>query len=104
MKFQKIKSINKVEPQDVYHLTVKNNHNFFGNSLCLHNCGIVDNQYRGDCGVKLFNFGDKPVMLVKGDRIAQIVVYPLIQPQIDWIDEAIESERGEKGFGSSDKK
>ena len=66
--------------------------------------GIVDNQYRGDCGVKLFNFGPISVELKKGDRIAQIVTYPLIQPQIDWIDEAIESERGEKGFGSSDQK
>lgn len=63
--------------------------------------GIIDNQYRGDLAVKLFNHGKQPVYLEKGDRIAQIVVYPLIQPSVSWAKEVSETERGQQGFGSS---
>ena len=63
--------------------------------------GIIDNGYRGDLGVKLYNFGHEPYFVKKGDRIAQFVVYPLIQPQCSWADEITESDRGGKGFGSS---
>lgn len=63
--------------------------------------GIFDNQYRGDAGIKLYNLSNKPVYIEKGDRIAQIVVYPLIQPKVEWADEIEQTERGEKGFGSS---
>jgi len=66
--------------------------------------GIIDNQYRGDCGIKLFNFSPIPVTLKAGDRIAQLVVYELIQPVISWTEEVNETERGELGFGSSDEK
>ena len=70
--------------------------------------GVIDNGYRGDLGVKLYNFNkDHRNMTLanhqvkKGDRIAQFVVYPLIHPQCSWSDEIIESNRGDKGFGSS---
>ena len=63
--------------------------------------GVIDNGYRGDLGVKLYNFGQEPYFVKKGDRIAQFVVYPLIQPQCSWADEIAESDRGDKGFGSS---
>ena len=74
----------------------------FKHSLQPH-LGIIDNGYRGDLGVKLYNFGMKEYTVKKGERIAQFVVYPLIHPQCEWIDEAVESNRGEKGFGSSGK-
>jgi len=64
--------------------------------------GIIDNPYRGDCAVKLYNLSDVDYEIKKGDRIAQMVVYQLIQPSINWIEEVEETERGEKGFGSSD--
>lgn len=63
--------------------------------------GVIDNQYRGDTGVKLYNFGDQDLHVEKGDRIAQLAVYPIINPTVEWIDEAEDSARGEKGFGSS---
>ena len=63
--------------------------------------GVIDNGYRGDLGVKLYNFGVNEYTVQKGDRIAQFVVYPLIQPQCQWVDEVAESDRGDKGFGSS---
>ena len=37
----------------------------------------------------------------KGDRVAQFIVYPLIHPQCSWAKEIVESDRGDKGFGSS---
>ena len=63
--------------------------------------GVIDNGYRGDLGVKLYNFGHQQYEVKKGDRIAQFVVYPLIHPQCEWAEEIIESKRGDKGFGSS---
>jgi dUTP pyrophosphatase len=65
--------------------------------------GVIDNGYRGDMGVKLYNFHDfNDVQIRKGDKIAQLVVYELFQPNVSWADEVSESARGEKGFGSSD--
>ena len=63
--------------------------------------GVIDNGYRGDLGVKLYNFSSTSYTVNKGDRIAQFVVYPLIHPQCEWADDVVESDRGAKGFGSS---
>lgn len=65
--------------------------------------GVIDNGYRGDLGVKLYNFNNTTEYRVKkGDKIAQFVVYPLIQPQMSFADEVTTTSRGENGFGSSD--
>jgi len=65
--------------------------------------GVIDNGYRGDLGVKLYNFHKTQGLQVKpGDRIAQIVVYPLIQAEMSFAEDITESRRGDKGFGSSD--
>lgn len=66
--------------------------------------GVIDNQYRGDLGVKLYNFSDKDVTIEKGKAVAQFVVYPLVQVDVDWSNEVTETDRGAKGFGSSDSK
>jgi dUTP pyrophosphatase len=66
--------------------------------------GIIDNPYRGNMGIKLYNQSDIPYQVTKGNKIAQIIVYPLIQANVDWATEVTETARGEKGFGSSDKK
>jgi len=65
--------------------------------------GVIDNQYRGDLGVKLYNFSDTDVTIEKGKAVAQFVVYPLLQVDVDWSEEVTETDRGAKGFGSSDK-
>jgi len=65
--------------------------------------GVIDNGYRGDLGVKVYNFGDTAYTVKKGDRIAQFVVYPLLQPHCEFVDDVVESDRGSKGFGSSGK-
>jgi hypothetical protein len=48
---------------------------------------------------KMINFVFKP-----GDKVAQLILYPLIQANVQWTEEVSETARGEKGFGSSDKK
>ena len=53
--------------------------------------------------MKLYNFSDKKYVVSPGDRIAQFVVYPLIQPQCEWADEVVQTVRGDSGFGSSGK-
>lgn len=71
----------------------------FKRGICSFN-GIVDNQYRGNAGVKLLNTTDEDYEIKKGERIAQFVVYPLIDAEISEGD--IEAtDRGAKGFGSS---
>lgn len=75
----------------------------FKHSLQPH-LGVIDNGYRGDLGVKLYNFNSKFDYTVHtGDKIAQLVVYKLIQPTCEWANDVTETKRGDKGFGSSDK-
>jgi len=64
--------------------------------------GIIDNGYRGDAGIKLYNLTDADYQIKAGDRIAQFVVYMNIGMQVEW-GTVQESVRGEKGFGSSGK-
>lgn len=66
--------------------------------------GVIDNGYRGDLGVKLYNFKESMGghKIKKGDKIAQLVVYKVLQPTCEWAEEITETARGDKGFGSSD--
>lgn len=64
--------------------------------------GIIDEGYRGDAGVKLYNLTNVDYVGKAGDRIAQFVVYANYPVEVT--EGAVEdSERGEKGFGSSGK-
>lgn len=63
--------------------------------------GVIDCSYRGKLGAALINNTDTPYSVKKGDRIAQLVVYNLIEPSISWSTEKDLTSRGEKGFGSS---
>lgn len=63
--------------------------------------GIIDNPYRGDMGVKLYNFGDTDVTINKGVAIAQFAIYELITANVKFVDEVTATDRGEKGFGST---
>jgi dUTP pyrophosphatase len=65
--------------------------------------GIIDNQYRGDMGIRILNHTNIDYTVMKGDRVAQLVLYPLIALESDFIEEIHETQRGEKGFGSSGK-
>jgi dUTP pyrophosphatase len=63
--------------------------------------GIIDNQYRGGLGVKLYNLTSNDYQIKAGDKVAQIVGYKLIEMNIEFTDTKSDSTRGEKGFGSS---
>lgn len=65
--------------------------------------GVIDNQYRGDLAVKLYNFSNVDVKIEKGKAVAQFVVYPLVQVSCEWSEEVTDTNRGDQGFGSSDK-
>lgn len=67
--------------------------------------GTIDADYRGEIGVILINFGQETVKLSKGERIAQLVIAPVVQAVILQIDDvsAFPTDRGEGGFGSTGK-
>lgn len=73
---------------------------FFRNGITVFN-GIVDNMFRGKLAIALLNNSNQDYEVKIGDRIAQLVIYKLIEPEIRWMDSKIETVRGEKGFGSS---
>lgn len=64
--------------------------------------GIIDNNYRGDLGVKLINHSDIDYQVKKGDRIAQLVLYPLVVVlRSEWAESITTTDRGSNGFGST---
>lgn len=65
--------------------------------------GTIDSDYRGELKVILINLGEEDFYIHKGDRIAQMVAAPVVQCRFDIVDELGETERGEGGFGSTDK-
>lgn len=65
--------------------------------------GIIDNEYRGDFGTLLYNHSNDVYHVKKGDRIAQMVVYELHKPGVEFTESKKESIRGSNGFGSSGK-
>lgn len=66
------------------------------------NCvGVIDSDYRGEVMVALYNDSDKPRAVVNGDRIAQLIIQPYLNAEIDIVDELSETDRGNGGFGST---
>ena len=63
--------------------------------------GTIDAGYRGEVGVILANFGDADFAVKKGDKIAQIVIAPVTQPEIVEVADVNETDRGAGGFGST---
>ena len=63
--------------------------------------GTIDSGYRGEVGVILANFGDSDFHVKKGDKVAQIVVAPVVQAEIEEVSEIDETDRGAGGFGST---
>ena len=65
--------------------------------------GEIDNGYRGDCAVKMYNFSNIGYTYKKGDKVAQIKIEKIYDTTIEWVDEVEEADRGDAGFGSSGK-
>ena len=65
--------------------------------------GTVDSDYRGEIGVILLNTSDVAYHVNSGDRIAQMVIAPVIRGEFSVVDELDSSERGAGGYGSTGK-
>ena len=66
------------------------------------NCvGVIDSDYRGEVMVGLQNSGETDFTIQPGDRIAQLMVVPVVQAQVRMTDELDETQRGTGGFGST---
>ena len=63
--------------------------------------GVIDPDYTGEIKVALFNLGDAPFEIKKGDRIAQLILERCETPYVREITEIRETERGSGGFGST---
>ncbi|AXT34919.1 dUTP diphosphatase [Phaeobacter sp. LSS9] len=63
--------------------------------------GTIDSDYRGPLGVIVMNAGDAPFEIAHGDRIAQMVVAPVLQARFQLVDSLGNSARGSGGFGST---
>jgi len=63
--------------------------------------GCIDSNYRGEVRVHLYNHGNAPFEIKKGDRIAQLLTIPVFLQDYQQVDELDDTDRGEKGFGSS---
>lgn len=63
--------------------------------------GTIDSDYRGELKVILINLGDEPFAILRGDRIAQLVLAPVVQAAWHEVVELDSTERGEGGFGST---
>lgn len=70
--------------------------------ITLTNCvGVVDSDYRGEIVVALENKSEVACTVSPGDRIAQMMITPVVRPNLQWVGELDETPRGEGGFGST---
>lgn len=65
--------------------------------------GTIDSSYRGTINAVLFNHGKEGFLVERGRKIVQLVLLPILLPQIQYVDELDETERGDGGFGSTGK-
>ena len=61
--------------------------------------GLIDSDYQGELKISTWNRGQEPQTIEPGDRIAQMVITPVIQPTFIEVDDFESSSRGEGGFG-----
>jgi dUTP diphosphatase len=61
--------------------------------------GTIDSDYRGEVQVLLVNLGDAPHIVQPGDRIAQLVIAPVVEAELEEADSLDETRRGDGGFG-----
>ena len=80
-------------------VTLRSGHGFKHDLLC--HVGIIDSDYRGEIAVKVFNMSSVDKVIEGGERFAQLTIlnYPFMYPmEVESLDD---TERGEKGFGST---
>jgi dUTP pyrophosphatase len=68
---------------------------------CLNTPGTIDADYRGEVKVILINLGEEDVTIRRGDRIAQLLITPVVQAAWEEVAALDATDRGEGGFGST---
>ena len=63
--------------------------------------GVIDSDYRGEICVGLINQSQEDYTILPGDRIAQLMIAPVVCPPVSFVDSLDETERGAGGFGST---
>lgn len=63
--------------------------------------GLIDSDYQGQLFVSCWNRSDQPFSIEVGDRIAQLVIVPVVQTSFNLVEEFDTTDRGSSGFGSS---
>lgn len=63
--------------------------------------GVVDESYRGEVLVHMFNLGSDDYSVSAGDKLSQMLVVPVLYETVEIVDELSEGERGDSGFGST---
>lgn len=63
--------------------------------------GVIDAGYTGSIVVKLYNNGSDDVLFERGDKITQLVILPIVCPDLVQVDSLEDTERGDAGFGST---
>ena len=93
----------RVEIPDGYEMQIRPRSGMTTKTPIIGQLGTVDSGYRGPLGVMLYNHGDIPYRVQKGDRIAQAVISPTYHGNFLITESLSNTERGEGGFGSTDK-
>jgi len=65
--------------------------------------GLIDSDYQGQILISIWNRGQQPFTLAPMERIAQLVVVPVLQVQFNVVEQFTQSQRGSDGFGSTGK-
>ncbi len=63
--------------------------------------GVIDSSYRGEIGVVLLNTGYDDLVIQPGERVAQLLIQPIVNAEVEEVEELSDSVRGENGFGST---
>jgi len=63
--------------------------------------GVLDSGYRGELKIALINFGEEDFIIKKGQKVAQLLIQKIENPEIVEVEKLSEAERGERGFGST---
>lgn len=92
----------KVEIPNGYEMQIRNRSGMTVKTPILVQLGTIDSDYRGTIGVMMYNHGDIPYRVQKGDKIAQAIIMPTYHGNFLIADSLTETERGESGFGSTD--
>ncbi len=73
------------------------------NLSVLNSPGTIDSDYRGELKVILFNHGEKEFIVNNGDRIAQMILVPILKVEFEEVENLPDTIRGSGGFGSTGK-